>query len=466
MPESINILDELCDLCRKHGISDSKVLIQTAIGSSLDKPANILTIARVLAPGEKASEISRMNYPDVILERWLEPVGRFLSRIRESLTSKQYSTFLDGDLPLSLTGQIHSPRTEFARGFGIDWPLSQFEVCLNDKRRAPVTTPLAAVVHPLFTSIGDAINYVFEMEYPDGSAEWYHGDFLILVPHFLGRFTRIYLEEGKGTVSIDRKVSSCLYLKGALRNGREQQRISAMLPADIDETSFELSLRPEEGIFLLLSDDGSTVDSFEIQNFRPYRTPDILSWSKAFDPTYLSDLERIRGGENETTEFKEIVNLWDSNKLNEVMKAAAAFANTKGGVIYIGVTDECLPAGFGKPDEKKSLDKSIKKVFDRLKDEFGTKDHQKIASRYATEIRKKIFEIIEPQLSCKVETIQIAGQLILRIDVPPGNGPPYQLKSEGGYRIRAGAQSRMARSDELPALLNKGSKWSTVPSSI
>ena len=130
MPESINILDELCDLCRKHGISDSKVLIQTAIGSSLEKPANILTIARVLAPDEKAFEISRMNYPDVILERWLEPVERFLPRIRESLTSKQYSTFLDGDLPLSLTGHISSLRAEFDRGLGIDWPLTKFK-CIS-----------------------------------------------------------------------------------------------------------------------------------------------------------------------------------------------------------------------------------------------------------------------------------------------------------------------------------------------
>ncbi|MCH7919034.1 MAG: ATP-binding protein [Planctomycetes bacterium] len=398
-----------------------------------------------------------MNYPDVALERWLEPVERFLSRVRESLTSKQYSTLSAGDLPLNVTGQIHSPQAEFGRGFGVDWPLSKFEVCLNDRGPAHVVTPLAAVAHPLFTSIGDAINHVFEMDYPDGSAEWYRGYFLILAPHFLGRFTRIHLEDSKGTVSVNRKASSRLHLKGALRNGREQQRINATLPANVDVTYFELSLRPEKGTFLLLSDDDSTVDSFEIQNFRSFRSPDILSWSRAFDPTYLSDLERIRGGENETTEFKELVNPWNSNKLDEVMKAAAAFANTKGGIIYIGVTDECLPAGLGKPDEKTNLDNSIKKVFDRLKGEFGTKDLQEVADQYAKEIRKKVLERIEPQLPCKVEPVRIADQLILRINVPQGNGPPYQLKSEDGFRIRAGAQSRKARSDELPVLFTRGS---------
>lgn len=456
MPESFDILDELRNLCRKHGISDSQVLIQTVVGSSLHIPANILTIARVLAPDEKASEVSRMDYPDVTLQRWVEPVERFLSRIRESLTSKEYSTFSDGDLPLSLTGQIQSPRIEFDRAFGIDWPFSKFEVCLHNRGRADVTPPLAAVAHPLFTSIGDAINHVFEMDYPDGTAESYNGYFMILVPHFLGKFTRIYLEEGKGTVSVERKVSSRLHLKGALQNGCQKQRVSATIPPNVNVKSFKLSLRPENGIFLLLSDDESTVDSFEIQNYRCYYSSDILCWSKAFDPTYLSDLERIRGGENETTEFKQLVDPWDSTKLDEVMKTAAAFANTKGGVIYIGVTDECLPAGLGKPDENTALDKSIKKVFDKLKLMFETKDLQKVADRYAMEIRKKVLERIEPQLLCKVETIQIADQLILRIDVPRGNGPPYQLKSEGGFRIRAGAQSRMARSDELPALLNKG----------
>ncbi|MBN2313581.1 MAG: ATP-binding protein [Sedimentisphaerales bacterium] len=435
-------------------------------GTSLGEPANILTIARVLAPGEKASEIPRMDYPEVTLERWLEPVDQFLSRIRESLASKQYSTLSDGDLSISVTGQIHSPRSEFDRGFGIDWPLSNFEVCLNNKGRANTMSPLVTVAHPLFTSIGDAINHVFDMNYPDGQASWCNGYFMILVPHFLGKFTRIYLEEGKGTVSIERKVPSCLYLKGAIRNDQERQRISTKLPADVNETTFDLSLRPENGTFFLLSNEDSIVDSFEIQNFRPYRSLDILSWSEAFDPTYLSDIERIRSGENETTEFKEIVNPWDSSKLNEVMKAAAAFANTKGGVIYIGVTDECLPAGFGKPDEKKSLDKSIKKVLDRLQKEFETKNLQELASRYAAEIRKRILENIEPQLACKVEIIKIASQLILRIDIPQGNGPPYQLKSEDGFRIRAGAQSRKARSDELPALFNKESKWPNILSSI
>lgn len=120
MPESIDILDELCDLCLKHGISDSQVLIQTAVSSRQDTPTNILTIARVLAHDENPSEISRMNYPDVALERWLEPVERFLSRVRESLTSKQYSTLSAGDLPLNVTGQIHSPQAEFGRGFGVD----------------------------------------------------------------------------------------------------------------------------------------------------------------------------------------------------------------------------------------------------------------------------------------------------------------------------------------------------------
>ena len=241
MPESFDILDELRDLCRKHGISDSQVLIQTAVGSSLDKPANILTIARVLAPDEKASKVSRMDYPEVTLERWVEPVEQFLSRIRDSLTSKQYSTFSDGDLPLSITGQIQSPRDEFDRGFGIDWPFSKFEVCLDNRGRADVTAPLATVVHPLFTSIGDAINHVFEMDYPDGSAEWYNGRFMILVPHFLGKFTRIYLGEGKGTVSIERKVSSRLHLKGALQYGREKQRVSATIPANTPTSKQQLS---------------------------------------------------------------------------------------------------------------------------------------------------------------------------------------------------------------------------------
>ena len=56
------------------------------------------------------------------------------------------------------------------------------------------------------------------------------------------------------------------------------------------------------------------------------------------------DLKRIEEGENLTTEFKR-------EYTEEVKKTIVAFANTSGGVLYIGVNDDKTIAGIDNPHD-------------------------------------------------------------------------------------------------------------------
>lgn len=63
-------------------------------------------------------------------------------------------------------------------------------------------------------------------------------------------------------------------------------------------------------------------------------------------------LKAIAEGEGERTEFKEFVDLprgkeplADKDKFMQLLRTAAAFANTAGGTLYVGVSDDCEIVG-------------------------------------------------------------------------------------------------------------------------
>jgi ATP-dependent DNA helicase RecG len=56
------------------------------------------------------------------------------------------------------------------------------------------------------------------------------------------------------------------------------------------------------------------------------------------------DMKRIETGENLTTEFKR-------EYTEEIKKTIAAFANTAGGTLYIGINDDKTVTGIDDPDD-------------------------------------------------------------------------------------------------------------------
>ena len=123
--------------------------------------------------------------------------------------------------------------------------------------------------------------------------------------------------------------------------------------------------------------------------------------------------ERIEKGEDLHTEFKEHL---PSNE--DLAKEIVAFANTDGGQIIIGVSDDGEIVGVSNPDE----------VLRRVDD--------------------VAYNRCEPPITVLPETVKVGDRDVVVINVPKGEQRPYRTSS-GFFYIRSGSRVRQASRQEL-----------------
>ena len=143
-------------------------------------------------------------------------------------------------------------------------------------------------------------------------------------------------------------------------------------------------------------------------------------------------IEDMIRGESKYIEFKEIL---PSNS-EKYTKTIVAFANTQGGKLIIGVTDQT---------------RKIVGVDEATL--FQTMDS----------ISNAISDSCEPQLVPDIEPYTIDKKTIIIVSVAPGPHRPYYLKSKGrdrGTYIRVGATTRLASQEKIKELELEGAKIS------
>ena len=143
-------------------------------------------------------------------------------------------------------------------------------------------------------------------------------------------------------------------------------------------------------------------------------------------------IEDMIRGESKNIEFKEIL---PSNS-EKYTKTIVAFANTQGGKLIIGITDQT---------------RKIVGVDEATL--FQTMDS----------ISNAISDSCEPQLVPDIEPYTIDKKTIIIVSVAPGPHRPYYLKSKGrdrGTYIRVGATTRLASSEKIKELELEGAKIS------
>lgn len=115
--------------------------------------------------------------------------------------------------------------------------------------------------------------------------------------------------------------------------------------------------------------------------------------------------------ENSNTEFKEIY-------VSEIKKEVAAFANTDGGIIYIGIDDAGNAVGLDNTDS--------------------------VMTQAANSLKDGIKPDVMPFV--KINDVIIENQKIIKIEVVPGTNKPYYLSDKGlkpsGVYVRKGSSSQ------------------------
>ena len=134
---------------------------------------------------------------------------------------------------------------------------------------------------------------------------------------------------------------------------------------------------------------------------------------KGLDPKDV--LKLIESGESSKVEFKE-----DSVHNLRIAMELAAFANFKGGVILLGVSDEGHIKGLSREDNE-----------------------ERVMNIYSS--------LIEPRIIPEYETLLINGEKIALITVDIGREKPYAVLKNGRrhYYIRVGSTVRESNQREL-----------------
>jgi hypothetical protein len=287
----------------------------------------------------------------------------------------------------------------------------------------------------------------FAMNVGDAAAQW------LGIQHLRAQFSiqnhvelllpdrRAYIEdigrkETTITVSIVTNIAESLFCAVVVTNydgNNHQFRVSVQNNlAEID-----ITIPPKTIQLFLMGADGFCYDNYYEDEHRRTRIKSVLAPARQLsDQAYKDLLEDLNRGENERIEFKEWIPTDRKEKKSyELLKVISAFANSRGGVLYIGVTDEL---------EIKGLARHLI-IYDKTKsDKFEKKQ-----LKYVLDLKRMIGDGISPPINIEFQWITHADHHILRLNVPQGKDAPYQIIETQDIFIRRGGSCTKARVSDL-----------------
>jgi hypothetical protein len=120
--------------------------------------------------------------------------------------------------------------------------------------------------------------------------------------------------------------------------------------------------------------------------------------------------------------------------LRAILRDVAAFANTNGGTVYVGVSSRSKnpPLGVDRPDEATRM------------------------------LVAEIDRAVTPPIEVDVDVLKTRGKSVLRVAVPKGENPPYALNGVEIY-IRQESETSRAVRDEIVQLVERAVARPAVP---
>jgi hypothetical protein len=268
---------------------------------------------------------------------------------------------------------------------------------------------------PLFPSGGAAIESFFSTRLGDNSS--YGGVLAALVPDYRGKIKEIRIGTNSAQVEIE-----------CLAGSSEKDLVGKLfvryyggisITADLNFTDYKASAEiadfPRDLMVMLLSRrDGELVDRRSFLASSRHVTEGVV-----IDAPEQDIKQVVMMGESESVEFKREI----PSKREEIAIGATAFANRRGGKIFIGVTDDCTILGCRLDKPKDMITQILRSYCDPPLDVF----------------------IDEVQMRDEVQSRDVS---VIVVTVPEGRDKPYAVKDKGVY-IRTGATTRLATRYEL-----------------
>jgi hypothetical protein len=210
------------------------------------------------------------------------------------------------------------------------WPGCLYEMGATGHAAPGLQEALVGKGLPPFFNPKDAITNWIRV--PVGNSDGRFGRFLLFIPDFTARLGRITFTDALLNVRAD-FTSRRLSISVLASDGRTTYRKTKPLRR---VQNFKLMQNPSSLSVFITDEKGEILDKFAEEEAWTTRERVIFAGAK-YSETVMN---LIRRGETDTIEFKEFVRLDDQRKAAELVKAIISFANTRGGTIFIGVTDD------------------------------------------------------------------------------------------------------------------------------
>jgi hypothetical protein len=183
---------------------------------------------------------------------------------------------------------------------------------------------------------------------------------------------------------------------------------------------------------------GAALDSYSEGSGYVSWGPSLYNQARAgFDAPYAALQAALQEGESDHVEFKRWVRLDEtSDKIGELITTTCAFANARGGEIFVGISDDATIYDLRKD----------------LRQLYTVNKHARLAphlDKYIRDATKLLTEGVHPSPKLTMGWIDMAGRKILRIEIARGEDGPYRLAPYGDYYLRRGATNRRATPDEV-----------------
>lgn len=150
------------------------------------------------------------------------------------------------------------------------------------------------------------------------------------------------------------------------------------------------------------------------------------------EPTFNFIRAAQEDGINIVQDFHERMTV-RGGRLYAIIADVCAFANTNGGTLYIGLTDNPRRPVAGVS----SADKAI------------------------SQLEKEIEKRINPPLNCTIDAHKVNGKQIVRVLIPRGDDPPYAVDDNKIY-LRSETETGLAVRDEIVEMVLRGQRKTSM----
>lgn len=150
--------------------------------------------------------------------------------------------------------------------------------------------------------------------------------------------------------------------------------------------------------------------------------------------------EACQRGEGRHIEFKPFVDLdgkKNSEKLKEIFKTVVAFANTKGGRIFLGINDDCELEGI-----EEQLARWVKSAPDA-----------NACEKYMGALRGRIRDVLVGETTIAFKQAVVNDRLIAIVEVSEATEKPLYIRQDHHFYVRRGSNNTKAAPDEWKLIL-------------